>query len=90
MNMKNLRYLIVIFLFHMSDGVLAQTNLVANQIKNFYIHYMEAVGAGDRKIEKELIKDYLTSEMQKKIDRLISVTGSDPLLRAQDVSDYGI
>lgn len=90
MNMKNLRYLIVIFLFHMSDGVLAQTNLVANQIKNFYIHYMEAVGAGDRKIEKELIKDYLTPEMQKKIDRLISVTGSDPLLRAQDVSDYGI
>lgn len=51
---------------------------------------MEAVGVGDRKIENGLVKDYLTPEMQKKLYRLITVTGSDPLLRAQDVSDYGI
>ena len=90
MNINNLRYLIVIFLFHLSEVILAQTNPVAEQIKNFYIHYMEAVGVGDRKIENGLVKDYLTPEMQKKLYRLITVTGSDPLLRAQDVSDYGI
>ena len=67
----------------------AQQATEAEQIKSFYIHYMEAIESGQRQQESELLQSVLTPEMREKKGRLIYVTGADPLLRAQDVSDYG-
>ena len=67
----------------------AQTKSQAEQIKEFYACYMKAVETCNQKEETELLQDFLTPEMQEKKGRLVQVTGSDPLLRAQDVSEYG-
>lgn len=67
----------------------AQTRSQAEQIKDFYACYMKAIETCNQKEENKLLQDSLTPEMQEKKGRLVQVTGSDPLLRAQDVSDYG-
>ena len=67
----------------------AQTRSQAEQIKDFYACYMKAIETCNQKEENKLLQDFLTPEMQEKKGRLVQVTGSDPLLRAQDVSDYG-
>lgn len=67
----------------------AQTRSQAEQIKDFYACYMKAIETCNQKEENRLLQDFLTPEMQEKKGRLVQVTGSDPLLRAQDVSDYG-
>lgn len=59
------------------------------QIKEFYTCYMKAVETGDQNKETWLLQDFLTPNMQRKRGRLALVTASDPLLRAQDVSEYG-
>lgn len=69
--------------------LLAQTMAQAEQIKEFYARYMEAIEAWNPEKEIKLLQDFLTPEMQEKKGRLVQVTGSDPLLRAQDVSEYG-
>ncbi|MGM9709760.1 MAG: hypothetical protein ACI3ZB_09205 [Prevotella sp.] len=50
---------------------------------------MKAIETCNQKEENKLLQDCLTPEMQEKKGRLVQVTGSDPLLRAQDVSEYG-
>ena len=67
----------------------AQTMSQAEQIKDFYACYMKAIETCNQKEENKLLQDFLTPEMQEKKGRLVQVTGSDPLLRAQDVSEYG-
>lgn len=67
----------------------AQTRSQAEQIKDFYACYMKAIETCNQKEENRLLQDFLTPEMQEKKGRLVQVTGSDPLLRAQDVSEYG-
>lgn len=67
----------------------AQTRSQAEQIKDFYACYMKAIETCNQKEENKLLQDFLTPDMQEKKGRLVQVTGSDPLLRAQDVSDYG-
>ena len=67
----------------------AQTRSQAEQIKDFYACYMKAIETCNQKEENKVLQDFLTPEMQEKKGRLVQVTGSDPLLRAQDVSDYG-
>ena len=67
----------------------AQTRSQAEQIKDFYACYMKAIETCNQKEENKLLQDCLTPEMQEKKGRLVQVTGSDPLLRAQDVSEYG-
>lgn len=67
----------------------AQTRSQAEQIKDFYACYMKAIETCNQKEENKLLQDFLTPEMQEKKGRLVQVTGSDPLLRAQDVSEYG-
>lgn len=67
----------------------AQTRSQAEEIKDFYACYMKAIETCNQKEENKLLQDFLTPEMQEKKGRLVQVTGSDPLLRAQDVSEYG-
>ena len=67
----------------------AQTRSQAEQIKDFHACYMKAIETCNQKEENRLLQDFLTPEMQEKKGRLVQVTGSDPLLRAQDVSEYG-
>ncbi len=67
----------------------AQSDTVAEQIRNFYVRYMETLETGSLKEANGIGRSFLTPEMQEKNGRLIAATGSDPLLRAQDVSDYG-
>ena len=84
--MKKLTF---ILLFLSLSEMQAQTKSQAEQIKEFYACYMKAVETCNQKEETELLQDFLTPEMQEKKGRLVQVTGSDPLLRAQDVSEYG-
>jgi hypothetical protein len=57
----------------------------AEQIKFFYDSYMECIEMGERDKESDLLDKFLTPEMLDKRGRLVDATGSDPLLRAQDV-----
>lgn len=77
------------FLLLFAGETRAQSSTEAEQIKNFYTQYMKTVETGSYEQECELKRDFLTPEMQKKLERLAFATGMDPLLRAQDVSDYG-
>lgn len=74
-----------LLLLFTSREIMAQ----AEQIKHFYACYMEAVETCDKEKETKLLQDFLTPEMQEKKGRLMLVTNSDPLLRAQDASEYG-
>ena len=59
------------------------------QIKLFYDRYMECIEEWDNNKLSDLQNKFLTPEMLEKKERLVTVTGSDPILRAQDVSEYG-
>lgn len=78
----------ILLLLLSSRELLAQTMAQEEQIKEFYACYMEAVETYNPKKEIDLLHDFLTLDMQEKKGRLVLVTGSDPLLRAQDVSEY--
>ena len=67
----------------------AQSVSDIEQIKQFYASYMKAIEEGDDEITETLEQQFLTKEMQAKMRRLIDVTGTNPLLRAQDVSAFG-
>lgn len=67
----------------------AQSVSDIEQIKHFYVHYMEAIEEGDDEMTEMLVQQFLTKEMQAKMGRLVNATGSNPLLRAQDVSAFG-
>lgn len=77
------------YLLFSAKETVAQQATEAEQIKNFYIHYMEAMLSDQRQQESELQQSMLTPEMLEKKERLACVMDADPLLRAQDVSDYG-
>ena len=64
----------------------AQSVSDIEQIKQFYASYMKAIEEGDDEITETLEQQFLTKEMQAKMRRLIDATGTNPLLRAQDVS----
>lgn len=83
---KYLGVLLVFFLF--APRVWAQHVTKAEQIKLFYDCYMECLETGDSNKESDLLGKFLTPEMQKKRARLVSTTDSDPLLRAQDVTEH--
>jgi hypothetical protein len=68
---------------------LAQSVSDIEHIKNFYIRYMEAMEKSDTEMIDSLELHFLTPEMRAKKGRLVDVTGGNPLLRAQDVSDFG-
>ena len=68
---------------------LAQSVSDIEHIKNFYIRYMEAMEESDTEMIDTLELHFLTPEMRAKKGRLVDATGGTPLLRAQDVSDFG-
>lgn len=89
---KYLAVLVLLFLFAPMVGaqyVQAQHVTKAEQIRFFYDRYMECIETGNRKMGSDLLRSFLTPEMQKKRGRLIDATGADPILRAQDVSEHG-
>lgn len=51
---------------------------------------MEAINTDDRKAEEKFIKNLLTPEMNEKRARLTCTTDANPMIRAQDVTEYGI
>lgn len=67
----------------------AQSLSDIKQIKHFYVRYMKAMEEGDDEMRETLVQQFLTKEMQAKMGRLVDATGSNPLLRTQDVSTFG-
>ena len=51
---------------------------------------MEAINTGDRETEEKFFKNLLTPEMEEKRARLACATDGDPMIRAQDVTEYSI
>lgn len=89
---KYLVILVLLFLFAPMVGaqyIRAQHVTKAGQIRFFYDRYMECIETGNRKMGSDLLRSFLTPEMQEKRGRLIDATGADPILRAQDVSEHG-
>ena len=60
-----------------------------DEIKTFYTSYMMNVLNGNSKNEA-LCKTYLTDELSAKIQRMINVSGVDPIIRSQDVNSDAI
>ena len=67
----------------------AQSVSDIEQIKHFYVRYMEAIEEGDDEETETLVQLFLTKEMQTKMGRLVDATSANPLLRTQDVSAFG-
>lgn len=51
---------------------------------------MEAINTDDRETEEKFLKNMLTPEMQEKRARLACATDGNPMIRAQDVTEYSI
>ena len=87
--MRKQKYLFVLLLFLLYvPKAWAQHVTKAEQIKLFYICYVDSVKTSDISMKRDLLSKFLTPEMQKKMGRLVDATGSDPLLRAQDVPEH--
>ena len=88
--------LILLFLFQIGKaGAQSPSNrLDVVQIEKYlqksYQEYMEAINTDDRETEEKFLKNMLTPEMQEKRARLACATDSDPMIRAQDVTEYSI
>ena len=88
--------LILLFLFQIGKaGAQSPSNrLDVVQIEKYlqksYQEYMEAINTDDRETEEKFLKNMLTPEMQEKRARLACATDSDPMIRAQDVTESSI
>mgnify|MGYP001536839920 FL=1 len=88
--------LILLFLFQIGKaGAQSPSNrLDVVQIEKYlqksYQEYMEAINTDDRETEEKFLKNMLTPEMQEKRARLACATDSDPMIRAQDITEYSI
>lgn len=88
--MQKRMYLAVLLLFSLfAPRAQAQHAARAEQIRLFYERYMECVEELNNNKLSDLQSKFLTPEMLEKKGRLETVTDSDPILRAQDVSEYG-
>ena len=63
---------------------------IEKYLQKSYQEYMEAINTDDRKTEEKFLQNLLTPEMRKKRARLACATDSDPMIRAQDVTEYSI
>lgn len=66
----------------LSDKVQIETYL-----QKSYQEYMKAINTDDRETEDFFFKKLLTPEMEEKRARLTCATGSNPMIRAQDVTE---
>lgn len=88
--MQKRMYLAVLLLFSLfAPRAQAQYAARAEQIRLFYDRYMVYFEEWNNNKLFYLQSKFLTPEMQKKRVRLANATDSDPILRAQDVSEYG-
>lgn len=88
--MQKRMYLAVLLLFSLfALRTQAQHAATAEQIRLFYDRYMVYFEEWNNNKLFDLQSKFLTPEMQKKRVRLANATDSDPILRAQDVSEYG-
>lgn len=95
--MRNFRIsLILLFLFQIAKTTaqISSNSSDVTQIEKYlqksYQEYMEAINTDDRKAEEKFIKNLLTPEMNEKRARLTCATDANPVIRAQDVTEYGI
>ena len=83
-------YLAVLLLFSLfAPRAQAQHAERAEQIRLFYDRYMVYFEEWNNNKLFDLQSKFLTPEMLEKKGRLANATDSDPILRAQDVSEYG-
>ncbi|MEG1586517.1 MAG: hypothetical protein RR346_06555 [Bacteroidales bacterium] len=61
----------------------------SDPVKTFYITYMENMLQHNSKNEL-LLKKYLSEGLLEKVTRVINATGSDPIIRAQDINSDAI
>lgn len=95
--MRNFRIsLILLFLFQIAKTTAQissnspDVTLIEKYLQKSYQKYMEAINTDDRKTEEKFLKNLLTPEMNEKRARLTCVTDANPMIRAQDVTEYGI
>lgn len=95
--MRNFRIsLILLFLFQIAKTTAqissnsSDVTLIEKYLQKSYQKYMEAINTDDRKTEEKFLKNLLTPEMNEKRARLTCVTDANPMIRAQDVTEYGI
>lgn len=88
--MQKRMYLAVLLLFSLfALRTQAQHAARAEQIRLFYDRYMVYFEEWNNNKLSDLQSKFLTPEMLEKKGRLANATDSDPILRAQDVSEYG-
>lgn len=88
--MQKRMYLAVLLLFSLfAPRAQAQYAARAEQIRLFYDRYMVYFEEWNNNKLFDLQSKFLTPEMLEKKGRLANATDSDPILRAQDVSEYG-
>lgn len=88
--MQKRMYLAVLLLFSLfALRTQAQHAATAEQIRLFYDRYMVYFEEWNNNKLFDLQSKFLTPEMLEKKGRLANATDSDPILRAQDVSEYG-
>lgn len=88
--MQKRMYLAVLLLFSLfALRTQAQHAARAEQIRLFYDRYMVYFEEWNNNKLFDLQSKFLTPEMLEKKGRLANATDSDPILRAQDVSEYG-
>ncbi|WP_456077370.1 hypothetical protein [Hoylesella timonensis] len=81
-------FILLLFLLYVPKAW-AQHLTTAEQIRLFYDRYMVYFEEWNNNKLFDLQSKFLTPEMLEKKGRLANATDSDPILRAQDVSEYG-
>ena len=89
--MNTLKLFVATCFFLLATGMsCSDVSQTENQIQSFYKGYMEAINTSNREQKELLLQRFLTPEMREKKDRLSCATDGDPMIRAQDVTDYSI
>lgn len=60
-----------------------------DKVREFYVEYMQNIGRNPE-LNEALCEAHITSELRVQLGNYIAATDVDPVLRAQDVCDYGI
>lgn len=77
----------MVFLFVFSVGYAT----CEKEIRDFYVTYMSTLNEGaDRYVTDSILDTHITEGVREQLGEYVEKTDADPILRAQDVCDYGI
>ncbi|MGL4993248.1 MAG: hypothetical protein ACRC6R_03805, partial [Bacteroidales bacterium] len=85
---STLHRVIIVFLTMACSYGQLNSSICSKQIKAFYLSYMN-ISWSDNISRELLLREHINSGLAKRMDRISYATGSDPIIRAQDISDDG-